>query len=169
MRLIQILVLSLIFVGCTSSKHQSDNTSYNLEQNEYHGNLDSISTKYQKTYLPIYSEIYQRTASITYNLTVTISLRNTSISDTLYILKGDYFDSKGEHVDSYVKNPLFLRPLETVDIVLEELDDKGGTGANFIFEWFSQGKSKPVFQAVMLSTTGQQGISFVTNGVLISQ
>jgi len=58
-----------------------------------------------------------------------------------------------------------LQKMETLEIVIAELDKKGGTGGNLIFEW---GKKKttspPLFEAVMIATYGQQGLSFTTQG-----
>ena len=66
---------------------------------------------------------------------------------------------------SYFDKTIFIRPLETVQIVIDGVDNEGGTGANFIFDWQMRPKAtEPLFEAIMLSTYGQQGISFVTEG-----
>lgn len=58
--------------------------------------------------------------------------------------------------------------METVEIVIDESDKEGGTGANFLFKWsISPNSSEPFFESVMLSTSGQQGISFTTRGKAI--
>jgi hypothetical protein len=55
--------------------------------------------------------------------------------------------------------------METIEIVINEKDDLGGTGGNFIFEWFIPKNSpEPLFEGVMISTTSQQGLSFTTQG-----
>ncbi|MBK3517038.1 DUF3124 domain-containing protein [Carboxylicivirga marina] len=37
---------------------------------------------------------------------------------------------------------------------------------HFLFDWSATHQSiEPLFEAVMISTTGQQGISFVTKGI----
>ncbi|MEH6514030.1 MAG: DUF3124 domain-containing protein, partial [Maribacter arcticus] len=54
-------------------------------------------------------------------------------------------------------------PLETTAIIIDEMDVEGGTGSNFIFEWKSPiGSPEPLFEGVMNSTVGQQGLSFTT-------
>lgn len=56
--------------------------------------------------------------------------------------------------------------METLEIVIAEVDKKGGTGANFIFEWAAKPiTSSPIFEAVIISTYGQQGLSFMTHGL----
>lgn len=118
-----------------------------------------------KTYLSAYSQIYSLSEHKTHNLTTTISMRNTSESDTIYIVRADFFDTHGELIRKYLSKPIFLIPLETVEIIIDEMDNQGGTGGNFIFEWkINARSSEPLFEGVMISTLGQQGLSFTTQG-----
>lgn len=120
------------------------------------------------TYLPVYSEIYHLHDAITYALTVTVSLRNVSATDTVFVLKADYYNTEGHVIRKYFNDPIFLKPLETVEIVIDEADSTGGTGGNFLFDWaVSDERNAPLFEAVMISTSGQQGLSFLTRGVRI--
>lgn len=123
---------------------------------------DSLITG--STYLSVYSEIYQVTENRTYHLTVTVSMRNISSTDTVYILNTKYYHTKGDLIRTYFDKPIFIAPLETVEIVINEGDKEGGTGGNFVFEWATP-KTEPYFEAVMISTTGQQGLSFATQGI----
>lgn len=123
-----------------------------------------------KTYLPIYSHIYHIHEHRTFDLTITVSIRNTSITDSVYILKADYYNTGGENIRQYLKKPIYLRPLETIEIVIKEQDNEGGSGANFVFDWFiNDVNNPPLFEAVMISTHGQQGLSFTTRGVQINE
>lgn len=125
---------------------------------------DSLSNG--STYLSIYSKIYSVTEHRSINLTVTASLRNISSSDTIFITKSDYYNTEGDLIRSYLKEPIFIKPHETIEIIIDEKDTYGGSGANFIFEWAHPKNSPdPVFDAVMISTSGQQGISFTTQGI----
>ena len=59
--------------------------------------------------------------------------------------------------------------MASIDYVINEDDDTGGTGANFIVVLHTRSdKVKPVIQAIMISTNGQQGIAFTTDGISIS-
>ena len=128
------------------------------------------SLKGGKTYLSVYSQIYSQTAYLTHDMTCTISMRNTSERDTLYLLRTNYFNTNGESVRTYFDFPILLVPLETVEIVIDEVDREGGTGANFIFDWkINDRASEPLFEAVMISTTGSQGLSFTTTGVRVDE
>lgn len=123
------------------------------------------------TYLPIYSNVYTKSDKETRSLTATVSIHNMNLVDSLFIKKADYFNSKGDFVRSYVKETIFLEPMETVDIVIHERDNIGGTGANFLIEWMrnNSNANPPLIEAVMISTNGQQGISFTTRGVIMNQ
>lgn len=118
------------------------------------------------SYLSVYSEIYSVTEERTHNLTVTVSIRNLSSTDSIFITRSDYYDTHGELIRTYFDYPVFVRPLETIEIVIDEADEVGGTGGNFIFDWATKPDiHEPFFEAVMISTSGQQGISFTTRGI----
>lgn len=131
--------------------------------------LESHTFK-DSVYVSIYSDIYSRTQAVRFLLTATLSIRNTSFTDTMIVHSVDYFDSAGKRVKEYLKQPIYVNPMASVDYVIEERDQTGGSGANFIVIW--SGKTadiKPVIEAVMISTNGQQGISFTTTGVSIKK
>ena len=122
------------------------------------------------SYLSVYSEIYSQSEHLTHNLTATVSMRNTSRTDTLYIGRAEFFNTAGESIRNYFDHPIFIAPMETVEIVIDEHDQEGGTGGNFLFDWqVIPGADPPLFEAVMISTSGQQGLSFSTRGVEIQQ
>ena len=58
--------------------------------------------------------------------------------------------------------------METVEIVISKQDIEGGSGANFVFDWAVENDKNPsLFEGVMISTYGQQGLSWITRGVEI--
>ncbi len=129
---------------------------------------ETDSLLYGSTYLSVYSQIYSRSESRTHDLTATVSLRNTGLTDSIYILKANYYNTKGDLIRTYFNSPEFIGPMETIQIVINEVDNEGGTGANFIFDWAVKANANdPLFDAVMISTSGQQGISFTAQGVRI--
>lgn len=120
------------------------------------------------SYLSVYSEIYSQTEHITHDLTVTISMRNISSDDSIYINRAQYFNTQGKLIRTYFDQTIYIAPLEAVEIVIDERDQEGGTGANFIFDWsIPAGSPAPLFEGVMISTSGQQGLSFTTQGIRI--
>ena len=95
-------------------------------------------------------------------------MRNTSLSDSIYIDKATYYNTSGELIHTYFDQTIFIAPLETVEIVIDEADRSGGTGANFLFDWrIKPGGMEPLFEGVMISTYGAQGLSFTTQGLRI--
>ena len=163
-----IVIASLFFIviSCkTETAFEDDITPVNWKKRTTQiSQSDSLVNG--SSYLAVYSEIYSVTEHRTINLTATVSLRNISSTDTIYMTKSDYYNTEGDLIRSYIKAPVYLKPLETIEIIIDEKDKHGGSGANFIFEWaLPKEVHEPVFDAVMISTSGQQGISFTTQGV----
>ncbi len=164
----KIFVIAVIFNSCNGKEKNEDFSTIN-DWKAKQAIIESFADYYQgKTYLPVYSHIYNVHERGTFNLTITVSIRNISLSDTIYILKADYYNTEGENIRQYIKSPIYLSPLETIEIIIEERDIAGGSGANFVFDWAAiNDKNPPLFEAVMISTYGQQGLSFTTRGVPI--
>ena len=132
-----------------------------------HADLTGIdSLRYGSTYLSVYSEIYERTQDHTHQLTCTVSMRNISSTDTCYITSSRYYSTAGTLIKAYIEQPIALKPLETLEIIIARDDAGGGSGGNFVFEWATPSRApSPLFEAIMISTFGQQGLSFATTGV----
>jgi len=161
-----LLLLFIVFIfSCEDEKTIS---SYNPVDWEARSIENSVIDSLQKgtSYLSVYSQIYSQTEHRTHNLTSTVSMRNIHMNDTIYIKKAAYFNTEGQLIRTYFDHPIYIAPLETVEIVVDETDVEGGTGANFIFEWsIKDSTPEPHFEGVMISTSGQQGLSFTTRGV----
>lgn len=161
---LNILILSLILSlsSCVEEREISSISPENWSKRTANISAQD-SLEYGKSYLSIYSQIYSMSEHKRHNLTAMVSLRNTSDVDTVYILKAKYFDTHGVKVRTYFDEPIYLLPMETTEIIIDEIDTSGGTGSNFIFEWKTPKKSpEPLFEAVMTSTMGKQGLSFIT-------
>ncbi|MEZ4887990.1 MAG: DUF3124 domain-containing protein [Chitinophagales bacterium] len=168
-----ILYLTILFFlaqSCVDINPIVDTQEENLI-NVNHIDTKNIELAYRDTvYIPIYSDIYSKTKDVKFNLTATLSIRNTSLSDTIYIEDIDYYNSHGQMIRQYIDSALFLNPMQSIEYVIEEDDKAGGTGANFIVNWAANSPDLvPMFQGVMISTHGQQGISFLTEGISISK
>lgn len=164
MKSITIILSLLLIISCTTEQPKIEVNNTNWEQKSISITNDS-SLFNGSSYLSVYSEVYSKTEHRTHNLTVTVSMRNTSSTDSVFIKNANYYNTKGALIREYIKSPIFILPLETVEIVINENDVQGGTGANFTFDWATRNKNTdPLFEAVMISTSGQQGISFITQG-----
>lgn len=161
-----LFLLILALMACNSKKQSlavkaEDWASRRVEIPEG----DSLLTG--KTYLSVYSQIYSETEHQTHNLTVTVSMRNTNV-DTVFITSAKYYNTHGHLVRTYFEHPIRLLSMETVEIIIAEVDKEGGTGGNFVFDWaVPNNASVPLFEAIMISTSGQQGLSFRTEGCRI--
>jgi hypothetical protein len=159
-----ILLLMLVIQSCQEKKEVSSIDPVNWSKRMIDRPLNELLT-HGTTYLSVYSQIYSQSEHRTHDLTVTVSMRNTTLTDTLYIEKAEYFDTAGKSIRTYFDQPIFIAPMETVEIVIDEIDQEGGTGANFLFSWRIKPESnEPLFEGVMISTSGQQGLSFTTQG-----
>ncbi len=117
----------------------------------------------QGLYVPAYSKVYSGSEDRTWDMTVTLSIRNTNLDKPIFIGSVKYFDTNGQLVTEYVESPLQLAPMATTEYVIARSDDRGGTGANFIVGWGAEEPVyEPVVEAVMISTTGTQGLSLLS-------
>jgi len=163
-----ILLIGCLLIACDNKKEVSSIHPKNWNKRTISNKL-SDSLILGTTYLSVYSQIYGMTEHRTDDLTATISMRNINSKDTIFIKKAAYFNTKGDLIRSYFDKPIFICPMETVEIVIDEVDKEGGTGANFLFEWkIKQTSNEPFFEGVMISTSGQQGLSFTTRGIKIN-
>lgn len=124
----------------------------------------------QVVYVPVYSEIYDLGLQRPFQLTATLSLRNTDATSDIFIESVDYYDSSGNLVTAYLSRPLKLGPLASTAVVVESGNTQGGAGANFLVTWRAAREvSDPVIEAVMISTASQQGVSFLSPGRVITE
>ncbi|SKB78740.1 DUF3124 domain-containing protein [Maribacter arcticus] len=128
-----------------------------------------VDSLIRQVYVPIYSDIYNQTRDTRTMLTATLSIRNTSIRDSLFVSTIDYYNTQGDLVRSYIDSPIYLKPMESIDYVIEQQDDSGGSGANFLIDWYSKKQLTPLFQAVMVGGLGAQAFSFTTDGIEVAR
>jgi len=135
-----------------------------------HGSASStvILLKGQSVYVPIYSHIYHGNRDKPFDLTATLSIRNTDPKHGIVIISADYFDSEGNFLKHYVEKPQNLKNLGTIRYIIKKKDTTGGSGAKFIVRWKSKELvNAPLIEAIMISTQSSQGISFISRGQAI--
>ena len=163
-KIVYLLFLILLIQSCKEEAELSSVNPVNWEKRAV-SLKQSDSLIHGTSYLSVYSQIYSQTEHKTHNLTVTVSMRNTNKTDSIFLNKAEYFDTKGHLIRTYFNKTIFIAPLETVEIVIDEQDKEGGTGANFLFDWtVKPNLNEPLFEGIMISTSGQQGLSFTTQG-----
>lgn len=169
--LLVILTLFLL-VACLNSDPNLDNKGKDeLKSLEIDREIDETTMLYSDTvYVPIYSDIYIDQHTQKCLLAATLSIRNTSYTDSLFISKIDYFDTDGNLVRSFLKNSISLPPMATINYVIEKEDDTGGGGANFIVALYAKAKiMNPIIQAIMIGENGNKGFGFTTEGQSINK
>jgi hypothetical protein len=124
----------------------------------------------QTVYVPAYSHIYGGDRERPVYLAVTLSIRNTDPEQSITITRADYYDSEGRLIKEKIKDPVTLSPLHSTRFVIKESHKSGGSGAKFLVEWEANSPaSPPIIESIMISTRGQQGISFTTRGRVIRE
>ncbi|MBD2119346.1 DUF3124 domain-containing protein [Trichocoleus sp. FACHB-262] len=125
----------------------------------------------QIVYVPIYSHIYHHNSQDrVMNLSATLSVRNTDSSDPIIITAVRYYDTEGQLIRQEIERPVALKPLASTSFFVAADDTGGGSGANFVVEWVAEKTvSEPVIEAVMINTSGGQGISFISPGKVVEQ
>ncbi|HEY9605581.1 MAG TPA: DUF3124 domain-containing protein [Allocoleopsis sp.] len=125
----------------------------------------------QTVYVPVYSHIYYYSSqNHVMNLSATLSIRNTDLANSIIITSVRYYDTDGQLIRQDIKSPVELKPLASTDFFIAAHDTSGGSGANFIVEWVAQKTVyEPVIEAVMISTSSNQGISFISPAKVLKQ
>jgi hypothetical protein len=116
-------------------------------------------------YVPAYPAIRIMSGRSRIDLATTLSIHNTSRDKPLLLERVDYHNTGGELIQSYLEEPVALKPLGTIEMFVAGEDRRGGAGANFVVEWAADGPiSEPVIEAVMIGTQGNATYSFVSPG-----
>jgi hypothetical protein len=120
-------------------------------------------------YVPVYSHIYVGVRGDSFDLAISLSVRNIDTKRSITVTSVDYHDSKGKLVRRYLDKPLEVAPLATTDFFVAESDTAGGFGAAFLVKWKSNAPvNRPIIEGVMAGTRSAQGISFTSRGRAIA-
>ena len=178
MRLLQwcLIVCSSFFflVGCqTPSPEHAEGepvTRLPLPQNVVESSpKDRHRSRGQVLYVPCYSHIYLA-AGQSYDLAITLSIRNTSRTKTLVVSSVSYYDSSGALVKEYADHEIAVGPLATTEYFVKERDQSGGSGACFLVRWVSEmPMGDPIVEAAMVGSSGSLGVSFLTTARVIEE
>lgn len=123
---------------------------------------------WETLYVPAYSHIYTGNTERPFLLTVTLSIRNIDLQQTITLSAVDYYETQGKLLMKYIEKPVILGPLQSIRYIIPEKDKTGGSGANFIVSWHSSKQANPpVVETIMIGTQVQQGISFTSRAVEI--
>src|SRR5689334_17253789 len=119
--------LFILFVSCS----KTSDSDYHAPDWSARMTKHSVDSLHQgTTYLAVYPQIYQLNENRKVDLSATVSIRNIDMRDTMYISKIDYYNTEGKMVRKYLSEMIYVKPLETIEIVIKNTDNAGGTGAN---------------------------------------
>lgn len=125
----------------------------------------SLAGLHGRTYVPVYSSVMALGGSTRIDFSATLSIHNGSATRPITIERIDYYDTAGKLVEGHLDEPVAIRPYGTIQVVVGQPDTRGGLGANFIVDWIAPTASiEPIIEAVMLSSHGTQGYSFLSLG-----
>lgn len=163
--------LFLFLLSCGEGPLEPGDAKLAPSENYHYVDTDLNTLNHsEEVYVPVYSDIYHLNGERKFLLTVTLSIRNVMADESIFIGKADYYDSEGKLIRSYAEKTIELKPLQSIEFIVEQDEEEGGAGANFIVSWGGNSfLNPPVIQAVMIGTSSQQGISFVTDGVRINK
>jgi hypothetical protein len=123
----------------------------------------------QTIYVPAYSSVFISDRAHSFNLAVTLSIRNTDRTHPIVVTSASYYDQDGQLVRDYLKKPLRIGPMASTEFFVTESDTSGGVSASFLVEWVAeQSVSAPLVESVMIGTASTQGVSFTCPGRVLA-
>lgn len=125
----------------------------------------------ESVYVPAYSDLYYESQEKKTFFTVILSLRNISFTDTLYFTHIDYYSSHGKLLREYIDQVLVLRPMESMEYIVEEAEKEGGTGANFVVNYSAKANlnNHPFIETIMMGNLDNYRFAFTSPGVRINK
>jgi len=127
----------------------------------------------QHLYLPVYAFIRYGdldSGGVAKQLPVStlVSIHNTDMDKPLTLLSARYYSTEGKFLRNFVSSPRILKPMETLEFLVERRDVVGGSGANFVIQWEAAVPvSPPLVQALHVELQTNRVIVFTTDAVLI--
>lgn len=121
----------------------------------------------QEIYVPAYSTLKSIKGAKGIELSITLSIRNTDPQHKITVNSVDFYNSSGEKYRRFITEPIVIRPMETIEFYVPELDKFGGSGANFYVVWVSDVLvNEPIVEAIMLGPA-PHGYSLVSPGRVV--
>lgn len=123
-----------------------------------------------RTFVPLHSTLIGQGGVTRLNFSGSLSIHNASAVDVLAVQKIDYRSGTGQIVESYLAEPIYLKPYASVQVVIAQEDVRAGVGASFTVDWATPpGGDEPTIEAVMAAFTGTRSYSFIATGRRVSR
>jgi hypothetical protein len=170
-----LFALVILYSGCEPN-YEEQQKAYKEEIEKKNSNQEHFQILNQKIdetlekktiYIPVYSHMYISSDNYI-KMSISLNVRNTDIAEDLYIESIDYYNTEGKLVKNYIAQPHILKPMGSVDFIVDLEDMNGGNGAKFLVKFASKSNvSTPIIQAIMSHIVGNNHVVFVTEGVII--
>ena len=178
LKFVVLFTLVILYSGC-----ETDYTDYEKQQKRYKEEIKKKNSKQEHFqifnqkmdetlerkvfYVPVYSHIYI-SADNYIKMSISLSVRNTDLLKDLYIESISYYNTEGKLVKNYISQPHILKPMGSIDFIVDLDDMNGGNGAKFLVKFASKSNvAKPIVQAVMSHIVGNNNFQFITDGQLL--
>jgi hypothetical protein len=120
-------------------------------------------------YVPVYSHIaFPGAEQRTLLLSATLSIRNTDPHQRIILTAVEYYDTNGALVEAYLPESFALAPMASTEVIVPQLDTRGGLSANFLVKWGAETTvSTPIIEAIMAGISGNYSFAFARSGRVI--
>jgi hypothetical protein len=168
-----VAMLFMLCVACRPDSGQRRNEPWQKPQPSasfYPVSLTELRVvTHQVIYVPVYSHISLPGAEQrTLYLSATLSIRNTDPHQRIILTAVEYYDTNGALVEAYLTESFALAPMASTEVIVPQLDTRGGSGANFLVKWSAEtAVSAPLIEAVMAGIMGNSSFAFARPGHVI--
>lgn len=163
----------LLFIACRPDSGQRRSEPWKKPQPSasfYPVSLTELKVvTHQVIYVPVYSHIMLPGAEQrTLYLSATLSIRNTDPHQRIILTAVEYYDTTGALVETHLTESFALAPMASTEVIVPQLDTRGGSGANFLVKWSAEtAVSAPLIEAVMAGIMGNSSFAFARPGHVV--
>lgn len=123
-----------------------------------------------RTFVPLHSTLIGHGGVTRLNFSGTLSIHNASATNALAVDRVEYRSGSGQVVETYVSEPIYLKPYASMQIAIAQDDVRAGVGASFTVDWSTPaGGEEPAIEAAMASFVGTHSYSFLSPGRRVSR
>lgn len=123
-----------------------------------------------RTFVPFHSTLIGQGGVTRLNFSGALSIHNASAKNVLAIDKIEYRNGSGELIESYVSDPIYLKPYASLQVIIAQDDVRGGTGASFTVDWSTvEASDEPLIETIMASFTGPHSFTLLSTGRRVSR
>lgn len=172
MKITAYLILFCFILSCREGNETTEENAgpRDVKINTSELQLDSNSlSRGQQIFVATYSEVHW-TEDQTELVASNLSIRNTSLTESIILKYVDFYDDHGNLFENYISEEVTIAPMASALYRLDQHDLKGGAGSNFLIEWESQVPvTMPYVENVSFRMSAAQSFSFTSPGVILRE